>query len=113
MLQTNYGNFRPAQKLPKMTISGNQKLPTLATFELLTIFEQQKLATSGNLLTAHNCYIWQFLNRPRIDKTGNCLQFPQLLLLFFALNTHNMVFKVTGNKCTPFIKDDELIDCGI
>ena len=58
------------------------------TFELLTSFEQQKVATSGNFLTAHNCHIWQFLSRPKIDKTGNCLQFPKFWqLLFFALNT--------------------------
>ena len=83
MLQTNYGNFRPAQKLAKMAISGNQKLPFWATFELLTLFEQQKVATSGYFLTAHNCHIWQFLSRPKIDKTGNCLQFPKLTTSVF------------------------------
>ena len=52
MLQTSCGNFRPAQKLPKMAISG-----------LLIIYEQQKVATSSNFSIAHDL-IWQFLSRP-------------------------------------------------
>ena len=70
MLQTSCGNFRPAQKLPKMAISG-----------LLTIYEQQKVATSSNFSIAYNL-IWQFLSRPKITKTGHCSKNWQLLFCF-------------------------------
>ena len=92
---------------PILGISDIPKLPILATIQLLTTLEQQKVATFGNFSSAHDCNIWQFLSIPSIAKSGN---------FCFALNNHKVILKATnsGNKwISSFIKSNKPINCGI